>query len=111
LTRRIFPRGFGYYFKDGLQLLAAEVADGKYDSIVAIYGWTLFHAQAKRFGFQIMDLPNNLRMKLARLHVTALMQDHQIPWFRKGTPSRKPGKIKAVWLSRDELLRIHGAPS
>lgn len=111
LTRRTFPRGFGYYFKDGLQLLAAEVADGKYDGIVAVYGWTLFHAQAKRFGFQVIDLPNALRIKLAGLHITALMQAHRIPWFKKRTTSRKTIEIKAIWLSRRELLRIHGSAS
>jgi hypothetical protein len=109
LSVRAFPRGFGYYFKDGLQLLAREVADGKYGSIVALYGWTAFHAQARRFGFQIVDLPDNLRTKLARLHITALMQSHRIPWFRKRTPSRRSGKIKAVWLSRTELLKIYGS--
>ena len=109
--RRVFPRGFGYYFKDGLQLLAAEIADGKYHNIVAIYGWTAFHAQARRFGFQVIDLPDTLRIRLARLHITALMETHRIPWFRKHTPSRKSVKVKAVWISRAELLRIHGSAS
>ena len=106
---RVFPRGFGYYFKDGLQLLATEVADGKYGGIAAVYGWTAFHAQAKRFGFQVIDLPDTLRIKLAQLHITALMLTHQIPWFRKHTTSRKSVKVKAIWLSRAELLRIHGS--
>ena len=104
---RGFPRGLIYYFRDSLQLLATEVADGKYDSIVAVYGWTAFHIHANRLGFQVMDLPNTLRIKLARLHITALMQDHQISWLRKHTPSRKSVTVKAVWLSRAELLRIH----
>ena len=108
---RVFPRGFGNYFNEGLQLLAAEMAHGKYDGIVAVYGWTLFHAQAKRFGFQVIDLPNALRIKLAGLHITALMQAHRIPWFKKRTTSRKTIEIKAIWLSRRELLRIHGTPS
>jgi hypothetical protein len=109
--RRIFPRGFGYYFKDGLHLLAGEIADGKYDSIVAIYGWTAFHAQAKRFGFQVIDLPGTLRTKLARLHITALMEAHRIPWFRRHTSSRESVKVKGIWLSRAELLRIYGPTS
>jgi hypothetical protein len=109
--KRVFPRGFGNYFKEGLQLLAAEMAHGKYDGIVAVYGWTLFHAQAKRFGFQVTDLPNALRIKLAGLHITALMQAHRIPWFKKRTTSWKTIEIKAIWLSRRELLRIHGTPS
>jgi hypothetical protein len=109
--RRGFPRGSVYYFKEGLQLLAQKVADGKYGGIVAVYGWTAFHAHAKRLGFQVIDLPNTLRIKLARLHITALMQAHQIPWLRRHTPSRKPVKIKAVWLSRADLLRIHGSVS
>ena len=104
-----FPRGFSYYFKDGLQLLATEVADGKYGGVVAVYGWTAFHAQARRLGFQVIDLPNTFRIKLARLHIAALMQSHQAPRFKKHITSRKSVKVKAVWLSRAELLRIHGS--
>jgi len=109
--RRDFPRGFVSYLKNGLQLLATEVGDGKYDGIVAVYGWTAFHAHAGRLGFRVIDLPNTLRIKLARLHITALMQAHHIPWLRRHTPSRKSVKVKAVWLSRAELLRIYGSVS
>lgn len=109
--RRVFPRGFGHYFKDGLQLLAAEIADGKYDNVVAIYGWTAFHAQARRLGFQVIDLPDSLRTKLARLHIAALMEAHRIPWFRKHARCGEAVKVKWVWLSRAELLRIHGPVS
>ena len=108
---RGFPRGLFYYFRDSLQLLATEVADGKYGGIVAVYGWTAFHAHASRLGFQVIDLPNTLRIKLARLHIAALMQSHHIPWLRRHTASREPVKVKAVWLSRAELLRIHGSVS
>jgi hypothetical protein len=108
---RGFPRGLIYYFRESLQLLATEVANGKYGGVVAIYGWTAFHIHAGRLGFQVIDLPNTLRIKLARLHITALMQDHQIPWFKKRTTSRKAVEVKAVWLSRVELLKIHGAIS
>jgi len=106
-----FPRGLFYYFKDGLQLLATEIADGKYGGIVAVYGWTAFHAHASRLGFQVIDLPNTLRIKLARLHIAALMQSHHVPWLKRHVTSRKPVKVKAVWLSRAELLRIHGSVS
>jgi hypothetical protein len=108
---RGFPRGLFYYFKDGLQLLATEVADGKHGGIVAVYGWTSFHANANLLGFQVIDLPNTLRLKLAQLHITALMQAHHIPWLRRPTTSRKSLQVKAVWLSRAELLRIHGTVS
>jgi hypothetical protein len=108
---RGFPRGLIYYFKESLQLLAREVADGKYSKVVAVYGWTAFHTHAGRLGFQVIDLPNTLRMKLARLHITALMQAHRIPWFRKRTTCRESVKIKAIWLSRAELLRIHSSVS
>ncbi len=108
---RGFPRGLVYYFKEGLQLLAAEVANGKYGGIVAVYGWTAFHAHAGRLGFQVIDLPNTLRIKLARLHIAALMQSQRIPWFRRHVTSARRVQIQAVWLSRGELLRIHGSPS
>jgi len=109
--RRVFPRGFVSYLKDGLQLLATEVANGKYGGIVAVYGWTAFHAHAGRLGFQVIDLPNALRIKLARLHITALMQTHHIPWLKRHTASREFVKVKAVWLSRAELLKMYGSVS
>jgi hypothetical protein len=109
--RRDFPRGLVYYLKDGLQLLATEVAGGKYGGIVAVYGWTAFHTHAGRLGFQVIDLPNTLRIKLARLHITALMQAHHVPWLRRHTTSRESVKVKAVWLSRAELLRMHSSVS
>ncbi len=103
-----FPGGFFHYFKDGLQLLAKEVTDGEYGGIVAVYGWTVFYALARRLGFQVIDLPDNLRIKLARLHVAALMQSHQAPRFKKHISSRKSVNVKAVWLSRAALLKMHG---
>lgn len=103
-----FPRGLIYYFRDGLQLLAGEVAGGKYDGIVAVYGWTAFHVHAGRLGFEVIDLPETLRIKLARLHIAALMQSHHVPWLRRHTTFQSPLTIKAVWLSRAELLRVHG---
>jgi len=106
-----FPRGLFYSFKDDLRLLATEVADGKYNGIVAVYGWTAFHAHARRLGFQVIDLPNTLRIKMARLHIAALMQSHHVPWFKKHITSRKSVKVKAIWLSRAELLRMHGSVS
>jgi hypothetical protein len=108
---RVFPRGFVSYSKEGLQLLAREVANGKYGGIVAAYGWTALYTHASRLGFQVIDLPNTLRIKLARLHIAALMQSHHVPWFKRNTPARKSVEIKAVWLSRAELLRIHGSVS
>lgn len=106
-----FPRNFGRHFQEGLQALATEVASGKYGSIVAIYGWTAFHTHARRCGFMVIDLPNTLRTRLARLHVAALMDEHRVPWLAKRFPSRRYMDIKAIWLSRGELLRIYGTAS
>lgn len=105
---RRFPRGAFHYFKEGMQLLARKVADGEYGDIVAVYGWTAFYTQASRLGFQVIDLPDSLRVKLAWLHITALRQARSIPWLKGRASSRKVSQIKAVWLSRAELLRIQG---
>jgi hypothetical protein len=107
---RAFPRGFVSHSREALRVLARETAEGKYGSIVAIYGWTAFYAHARRLGFQVIDLPQTLRMKLARLHITALMQSQSIPWFKRHA-SRESVEVKAVWLSRAGLLRIHGPAS
>ncbi|MGQ9545546.1 MAG: YkoP family protein [Dehalococcoidia bacterium] len=106
--KRRFPRGLFHCFKEGLQILAQKVADGEYGDVVAVYGWTAFHSQATRLGFQVIDLPNTLRVRSARLHITALRQARRIPWLRRHASSGKSMEVKAVWLSRGQLLRIHG---
>jgi len=107
-SRRDFPRGFVNDAKDGLRILAGEAADGKYGDIVAVYGWTALYNQARRLGFQVIELPDGLRIRLARLHIAALMQSHQMPWLRRHASSGKSVEVKEVWLSRARLLRIYG---
>jgi len=104
-----FPRGLIYYFREGLRLLAAEVDHGEYSGIVAVYGWTAFHVHAGRLGFQVIDLPDTLRIRMARLHIAALMQAHHVPWLRRHATFRSRLTVKAVWLSRADLLKIHGS--
>ncbi|MBE0431764.1 MAG: hypothetical protein IBX67_08065 [Dehalococcoidia bacterium] len=104
-----FPQGLIYYFREGLRLLAAEVDHGEYSRIVAVYGWTAFHVHAGRLGFQVIDLPDTLRIRMARLHIAALMQAHHVPWLRRHATFRSPLTVKAVWLSRADLLKIHGS--
>ena len=111
LGGRAFPRGFVSYSKEAFQLLAGEVAGGKYGSIVAVYGWTAFYAHARRLGFQVVDLPDTLRIRMARLHITALMQSQSIPWFKRHVRPRESVQVKAVWISRAGLLRTHGPAS
>jgi hypothetical protein len=102
-----FPRGLTRYFKDGFRLLATQIADGKYGGVIAVYGWTVFHGPARRLGFQVIELPSNLRTKLAQFYITGLMQVYRIRWLRRYKTSRKALKVKGIWLSRAELLRIY----
>ncbi|MBN2186826.1 MAG: hypothetical protein JW732_05180 [Dehalococcoidia bacterium] len=107
-VRRVgFRRGIIHYVKDALQLLASEVADKKYGNMTAVYGWTVFHAPASELGFQVIDLPNTLRAKLAQFYIIRLMQVNHIPWLKRHRAAGKSLKVKAVWLSRAELLRMY----
>ncbi|MFU8796520.1 MAG: YkoP family protein [Dehalococcoidia bacterium] len=101
------PRGVARCFRDGFKLLAAQVADGSYGNVVAVYGWTVLHSGARRLGFQVFELPGTLRTKLAQLYITSLMRFYSIRGQRRYKASREHLKVKAVWLSRDELLRIY----
>ncbi|MFO7773954.1 MAG: hypothetical protein R6V59_08520 [Dehalococcoidia bacterium] len=103
----VFPHGLTRYFKDGFRLLAAQVADGKYGGVIAVYGWTVLHTPAKRLGFQVIDLSNTLRMKLALRYITGLMQVYRVSCVRRYKVSHKPLKVKAIWLSIDEFLRLY----
>jgi len=107
--RQGFPRGFVNDAKDGLRILAREAGDGNYGDIVAVYGWTALYNHARRLGFQVIELPDSLRIRLARLHIVALMQSHRMPWLRGHASSGKSVEVKEVWLSRAGLLRIYGA--
>lgn len=106
--RRIdWPRGVMRYFGEGFRLLAAQIASGKYGDVVAVYGWTVLHNGARRFGFQVIDLPNTLRMRLAWFYITSLMRFWNIRGQQKYKASREALKVKAIWLSRDEFLRLY----
>ncbi len=105
-----FPRGLFYYFKESMRILARKVGAGDYGEIAGVYAWTSFYSHAHRLGFQVVDLPSSLRIRLAEIHIAALRQARRIPWLKRYAAPRKPAHIKAVWLSKAELLRIHGAP-
>jgi len=101
------PRGVIHSFKEGFRLLAAQVASGKYGEVIAVYGWTVLHTGARRLGFQVMDLPNSLRIRLARFYIGGLMQLYHIRGRERYKPSRESLRIKAVWLSKAEFLRMY----
>ena len=93
--------------KEGFRLLATQVANGKYGEVIAVYGWTVLHTGARRLGFQVIDLPNTLRTKLARFYIGGLMQLYHIRGRERYKPSRESLKVKAIWLSKAEFLRIY----
>jgi len=101
------PRGAVRCFRDGFRLLAAQVADEAYGNVVAVCGWTVLHSGARRLGFQVFELPGTFRTKLAQLYITSLMRYYNIRGQSKCKATRESLKVKAVWLSRDELLRIY----
>jgi hypothetical protein len=101
------PRGVIHCFKESFRLLAAQVASGKYGEVIAVYGWTVLHTGARRLGFQVMDLPNSLRTRLARFYIAGLMQLYHIRGQERYKRSRDSLKVKAVWLSKAEFLRMY----
>lgn len=101
------PRGVIHCFKESFRLLAAQVANGRYGEVIAVYGWTILHAGARRLGFQVIDLPNSLRIRLAHFYIGGLMRLYHIRGRERYKPSRESLQIKAVWLSKAELLRIY----
>ncbi len=96
-------------FREGFRLLATRVASGKYGDVVAVYGWTVLHTGARRLGFQVIELPSTLRTKVARFYITSLMQFYHIRGQERYKPSRESLKVKAIWLSRAEFLRLYGS--
>jgi hypothetical protein len=106
-----WPRGVMRYFKEGFRLLAGQIASGKYGEVVAVYGWTVLHNGARRFGFQVIDLPNTLRIRVAWFYITSLMRFCNIRGQERYKASREALEVKAIWLSRDEFLRIYHSHS
>jgi hypothetical protein len=101
------PQGAIRCFKEGFRLLATQIANGKYGEVIAVYGWTVLHTGARRFGFQAMDLPNSLRIRLARFYIGGLMRLYHIRGREKYKRSRESLTVKAVWLSKAEFLRLY----
>ena len=101
------PSGVLRCFRDSFRLLAAQVAEGSYGNVVAVYGWTVLHSGARRFGFQVFELPSTLRTRLAQFYITSLMRFYNIRGEGRYKSSREHLKVKEIWLSRDEFLRIH----
>jgi len=101
------PRGVGRCFRDSFKLLAAQVADGSYGNVVAVCGWTVLHKGARKLGFQVFELPGTLRVRLAHFYITSLMRFYNIRGEGRYKSSRERLQVKAVWLSRDEFLKLY----
>jgi hypothetical protein len=102
------PREFlGCYAQD-LHLLAKQVASGRFGNITALHGITILHVAARRLGFQIDELPDNLWKKGARFYMIGLMQVYHLRGDEVSGLREKPWELKEVWLSRAALLTKYG---
>ncbi len=100
---------FLHDFKSDMQLLATQVKNGRYGRVRAFYGWTFLHKPATRLGFQVLELPNTLRIRLARWYIGVLVSTYHVQENKRNRAAGRSIEIKAVWLSRDGLLKLYGS--
>ncbi len=102
---------FRHDFRSDMQLLTAQLKRRDFSQVKAIYGWTFLYTPAARLGFQVLELPNTIRIRLARWYIGLLMRTYHVQENKRYRAAGKPIEIKAVWLSRDGLLTLYGSKS
>ncbi len=98
------PREFLGCFAQDLRILAHQISSGTFGDIVALHGSTLLHVAARRLGFQIEELPDNLWKKGARFYMAGLMQVYHLRGDEAVGLREKPWELKEVWLSKATLM-------
>jgi len=96
-------------FTQDLSFLAEQIDSGMFNRVTALHGTTLLHGLARRLGFQVEELPNNLWKKIAEFYITGLMQIYHLGVTERFKIADKPLELKEIWLSRTALLRRYGA--
>jgi hypothetical protein len=103
------PREFLGYLAQDFHLLAQQIASGMFGDIAALHGITLLHVAARRLGFQIDELPDNLWKKGARFYMAGLMQVYHLRGEEVSGLREKTWELKEIWLSRAALLARYGS--
>ncbi|HXZ95053.1 MAG TPA: hypothetical protein VEG28_03975 [Dehalococcoidia bacterium] len=102
------PREFLSCLARDLHLLAQQIASGALGNITALHGSTILHIAARRLGFQVDELPDNLWKKGARFYMAGLMQVYHLRGDEVPGLREKSWELKEVWLSRAALLSKYG---
>ena len=95
-------------FAQDLCLLARQVADGNFEGVVALHGVTFLHTGAKRLGFQVDELPDNLWKKGARFYMAGLMRIYNLRADEALKRRGRPVELREIWLSKAALLTKYG---
>jgi hypothetical protein len=98
------PQEFLGCFAQDLQILAQQISSGTFGDIAALHGSTLLYVAARRLGFQVDELPDDLWKKGARFYMAGLMQVYHLRGDRVLGLREKAWQLKEVWLSRATLL-------
>ncbi len=87
-----------------LCFLAQQMADGRFEDVVALHGSTLFYAGAARLGFQVEEIPDTMWKKVAFVCMGRLLQVHHLQAGKESRFRAKRLELKEIWLSRAALL-------
>jgi len=92
-------------FAEDLRYLARQMMEGAFPTEVkALHGITTLHSPARRLGFTVTELPNNLRRRITTFYLSGL---RRVYYFGKPgiqARQRKPPVLNEVWMSRARLL-------
>ena len=91
-----------------LRFLAGQMAAGVFGDIAALHGVTLLHMGARRLGFEVGELPDNLWNRGARFYMARLMEAYHLRGREVARVRQKPWELKEVWLSKSALLNRYG---
>jgi hypothetical protein len=102
------PREVLGCFEQDLRFLAQQLVNGTFEGAAALHGSTFLHAGAKRLGFQVEELPDNLWKKGARFYMAGLMRAYHLRGDDVSGLRERSWELKEVWLSKAALLNRYG---
>jgi hypothetical protein len=85
--------------------LARMIASGELGPVKALYAATMFHAPARRFGFELHPVPHDLSWSLRRYFLIGLVPIYHRDGWKEFDRMRKTRWPSEIWMSVNSLER------
>lgn len=99
-------------FMASLNELARQVVETqRYTGVKAFMAQTIYHKQTDQVGFEILPIPSLTWSRIVAAYERALLASYHPLGHRRRTRRLRVRQARAIWISRDELLRRYARES